>query len=388
MLENRSRVLLFVDWFLPGYKAGGPIKSIAGLVTAMNGKQDIDIITRDRDFKGETSYEGITRDEWVQWSNGIRVCYLTPGLNLSLIRKLTKGQNYGVIYTNSFFSFHYSIKIRFMFLAGMLKAKKFVVAPRGELKRAALNVKAWKKDLFLSLAKRLGIYKGVTWHSTSGIETTDIHNIFGYAAKTKQLSNFSPLKTSRNQLLRKQSGILRIVFLSRIIEYKNLAFALDVLAGIHLLENEKIIFDIYGPLESESYWQECSQKIKGMLTPQMQIAYKGEVKGEEVVKVFSQYHLFIFPTLGENFGHVIAESLIAGTPVLVSDKTPWRRLQQEHAGWDFPLDRIDAFRTVVADMLKMDNEAFVQQSAAVKRYAANKINNQETIENYLQLFNS
>jgi glycosyltransferase involved in cell wall biosynthesis len=40
--------------------------------------------------------------------------------------------------------------------------------------------------------------------------------------------------------------------------------------------------------------------------------------------VFRQYDLFVFPTRGENFGHVIIESLSVGTPVLLSDRTPWR----------------------------------------------------------------
>ena len=30
------------------------------------------------------------------------------------------------------------------------------------------------------------------------------------------------------------------------------------------------------------------------------------------------------PTRGENFGHAIFESLQVGTPVLLSDQTPWR----------------------------------------------------------------
>lgn len=36
------------------------------------------------------------------------------------------------------------------------------------------------------------------------------------------------------------------------------------------------------------------------------------------------YDLFVFPTLGENFGHVVIESLSAGTPVFMSNTTPWK----------------------------------------------------------------
>ena len=38
---------------------------------------------------------------------------------------------------------------------------------------------------------------------------------------------------------------------------------------------------------------------------------------------FSEYDAFVFPTRGENFGHVIAESLSASCPVVCTDQTPW-----------------------------------------------------------------
>ena len=33
----------------------------------------------------------------------------------------------------------------------------------------------------------------------------------------------------------------------------------------------------------------------------------------------------VFPTRGENFGHVIPEALSAGTPILLSDQTHWEQ---------------------------------------------------------------
>jgi glycosyltransferase involved in cell wall biosynthesis len=45
---------------------------------------------------------------------------------------------------------------------------------------------------------------------------------------------------------------------------------------------------------------------------------------DDVPGTFAQYDLFAFPSRGENFGHVVLESLSVGTPVLVSDRTPWK----------------------------------------------------------------
>src|SRR5690606_40056963 len=63
----------------------------------------------------------------------------------------------------------------------------------------------------------------------------------------------------------------------------------------------------------------------------------------EVPKMLAEYDLFFFPTLGENFGHVIAESLSVGTPLLLSNTTPWINLEYYGVGKDIDLKNIDEF---------------------------------------------
>jgi glycosyltransferase involved in cell wall biosynthesis len=53
------------------------------------------------------------------------------------------------------------------------------------------------------------------------------------------------------------------------------------------------------------------------------VTYRGELPHKDVKTTFGSYELFYFPTLGENFGHVIAESLSSSCPVLCLDTTPW-----------------------------------------------------------------
>jgi len=55
----------------------------------------------------------------------------------------------------------------------------------------------------------------------------------------------------------------------------------------------------------------------------VRVSYCGVVRPAEVQAVFALYDAFILPTLGENFGHAIGESLSAGCPVLCSQLTPW-----------------------------------------------------------------
>ena len=57
----------------------------------------------------------------------------------------------------------------------------------------------------------------------------------------------------------------------------------------------------------------------------VKVVYKGTALPNKINRTLSKYDLFILPSRGESYGHVVLESLIAGTPVVVSDKTPWKK---------------------------------------------------------------
>lgn len=84
------------------------------------------------------------------------------------------------------------------------------------------------------------------------------------------------------------------------------------------------------------------------------VSYKGSVSYDKVSDIFENYHLFFLPTHGENFGHVILESLSSGCPVLISDQTPWRDLENYGCGWALPLNAPEAFKEVITRCVYMD----------------------------------
>ena len=73
-MESKPKVLIFVDWFLPGYKAGGPIKSVANIVQSLKEELDFSIVTSNTDFGETEPYTGIQPNEWLQ-QDGFRVMY-------------------------------------------------------------------------------------------------------------------------------------------------------------------------------------------------------------------------------------------------------------------------------------------------------------------------
>jgi glycosyltransferase involved in cell wall biosynthesis len=143
---------------------------------------------------------------------------------------------------------------------------------------------------------------------------------------------------------------------------KNLEGALRILA----MTSMPIILDIYGNQESAAYWKEC-ERLMHELPPHVTVTYHGNVPSDDVITVMASYDLFFLPTLGESFGHVILEALLAGCPVLISDRTPWRQLKEKHAGYELSLDRPEAFAETLEKFAAMDDAQFREWSDAAAR---------------------
>ena len=53
---SKKKILIFIDWYLPGYKAGGPIQSVANLVANLKEEFEFSIVTRDTDYCEKLPY--------------------------------------------------------------------------------------------------------------------------------------------------------------------------------------------------------------------------------------------------------------------------------------------------------------------------------------------
>ena len=240
-----------------------------------------------------------------------------------------------VLYLNSLFDPVYTLRVLLCRIFPDVPMNPVVVAPRGELSPGALGLKWWKKVSFLAIAKFAKLYRNIQWHASTEDEARLIRRQFRVEDEVVIARNLPamPDNSSSTGSEDNWTGPLRIVFLSRISRKKNLNFALSVLSCC----NKPIEFDIWGTLEDADYWKECQAIIQTM-PENVQVRYLGAADHDKVPQIMVKYDLFFLPTLGENYGHVIAEALTAGTPVLLSDATPWRNLKSDGVGWDLPLD--------------------------------------------------
>lgn len=364
-------ILTIVSHFLPGYKAGGPIRSVANLIAWLGDEFHFDVLTRDRDLGDKKPYPGASPGTWNAVGKA-RVMYLSPGqLDPWRWKGLLRSLEYDVLLLNGFFE-RLSVQTLFLRRVGLAGWQPVILAPRGEFSPSALTLKPSKKRAYIRLAQMMGLWQNVIWLATSEVETQQIRLALGLGEDALNIhvapNLVSPTAHRPSPAIArsKTPGDLRIGFVSRISRMKNLDYALGLLPGIV----GNVVFDVYGPAEDKVYLEEC-KALTASLPSNTLVNYHGPISTENVSTVLSNAHLFLLPTRGENFGHVIQEALSAGCPVLISDRTPWRNLEQERAGFDLPLEQPDRFREILQFFVDMDEPTHQMWCAGAQAYMRN-----------------
>lgn len=368
-MRTRPAILVLTGCYLPGYLGGGPLRTISNIVDNLHGDFDFCILTSDRDLGEATPYPGIDGAVWHPVGNAW-VRYLSPAdQRPANLWRVIAETNHDLLYLNSFFSPRFTIGPLLGRRLGRLPRRPVLLAPRGEFSSGALDLKRLKKRVYLSVAKLGGLVQGVHWEATSPWETADIVRTIGPIAQPNiiEANNLSsPPPELLPELATNTAPTLHVAFVSRISPMKNLDYALAVLQQVVV----PVVFNIYGPQEDRAYWAHC-QTLISQLPTHVQAVYHGPLTPGQVSGAMAANDLFFLPTRGENFGHVIAEALSVGTPVLISDQTPWRDLAAAGLGHDLPLAEPGAFVRVIEATAALDlvqrREQRVRAHAAMRQ---------------------
>jgi glycosyltransferase involved in cell wall biosynthesis len=385
MIESKHIVLTLCSYYLPGYKGGGCTRAVANLIAQLGDKFCFKVVTRDRDLGETNSYPAVQANSWGN-VDFAEVLYLDPkSLSFGKLRSIICRTEHQVLYLNSFFSTDFPVKILLLRKLRLIPNLPLILAPRGEFSPKALALKSIKKRVYLTFAKIVGLYDGLIWQATSLDELSDIIRETGKNSLVVIAPELpSPIVKEIDSLVinDKVNGILNILFLSRICRIKNLIGALKMLKGL----KGSINFNIYGPIEDDDYWQECQQVINSLDT-NIQVQYHGAVSSDKVSNVMQSHDIFFLPTLGESFGYVILEALLAGCPILISDQTIWRDLAQKGIGWDLSLDRTDLFKIVLQQCVDMDTTTYAQWSQKAREHGMEYSSNKAVVAENMILFN-
>lgn len=370
----KPRILVFCDFYLPGFKAGGGMWTVVNLVDRFYDRYDFFVVTRNYDSRDDTEpYTSVRTGEWNSVGNA-KVYYATSELiNQHNFASLIRDVAPAAVFLNSVFC---TLSVKFLMLRrrGRVADLPVILAPCGELSKAALSIRGYKKQTFLKTAGIAGLFRGVLWKASTELEQAEIKSVVGKNTEImiapdlpprEILPNFDPTAKAR-----KDPGAVTFCFVSRVVRKKNLHFLLQAMKP---LSKGKITLKIVGPLEDEAYWNECREIIE-TFPVNINVEIVGGVRYEAVLNHLIASHFFVLPTLNENFGYVFVEAMAAGCPLVISDRTIWNEIAEHGAGYALPIDASADWTSKLQECVEMPDTSYRRMSAAAREYSVAWLN--------------
>ncbi len=380
----KKTILIFYDYFLPGFKAGGPVQSLANLIIALQDEYQFFVITSAYDLGAVVPYATIQTNQWnslLIGDNKIQTWYADSKINYTAYAEIIKSIETDFVFFNCMYSYRF-------FLYPLLNKKKlfkghtkFIISPRGILRPGSLAVKSGKKKVYLFLLKQIMLLRNCSWHATGMEEVKAIQKYFGRKVSIYNLSNIPKVPLITIQRTNKKEKVLKLVHLSLIAPVKNIKTLIQVLVEC----KQCILLDIYGPVKDENYWQDCKQALL-LLPANITVVYKGDLQPNNVQQTLQEYDSLISLTAGENFGHALFESLSVGRPIITSYFTPWNNLEEKHAGWNVDINNKDSISNLLEELAAKTNEEWQLYCNAAHELAVGYFEEQNFKESYQKLF--
>lgn len=376
-----KKILIVNAYYYPGYRSGGPQQSMMNLVDVFGEQCEFYILTHNHDFGVTAPYENVKHNCWVTVGKA-KVFYSSRDkYSMGFLRKFV--EPFDIIYLCEPYQEH-SYKLLFLNKQRKIHGK-IILAPMGCFSDGALSQKALKKAVFWKVFQFLKLYRNIEWSFTSELEKKEAVNVlYEKCIQKYMIAEDLPRKYidfSQSKDTGKQRGTLKIVFLSRICPQKNLLYAIQVISKL----KGKIIFDIYGTIEDRNYWEKCEKLLRNL--PKNVIwNYRNSVEAEKILNVFKKYDVFLFPTLGENFGHVIYEALVAGCVTVISDQTPWMDLQENGCGHSIALKDENRYVKCLQSYVDLSTEEMKSCQLCAMQLAERKYQSSVSTSGYRKLF--
>lgn len=364
---------MFTDWFIPGYKAGGPIKSVHDMIRLLAKNYQIHVVTRNTDWMDAEPYP-LEADAWIEYS-GIRVMYLSKhylNYNLRLLKAIKRED---VVFFNGIYSLQFN-SLPILRLLVQSSRPSMIISARGMLNPNALALKPMRKRLILGLMKILGVEFKSVFHAASKLEEKSIRQVFPNA-RVKRASNIPAFPNWEKAKL-DAYHLYRFISIGRISKVKNTDFLIDV-----FLDHEKGKLSLVGSTDDEIYHENCQKEI---LKSHGRIQLSGPLSPNILAQEWEHYGFFISCTSGENFGHAIIESLANGVPVIISDRTPWNDIESFGAGWVISLDDKTRWTEILRQSSDLSIEQYEQMRRNALNYVKHKFDADQIRQHYLNLF--
>lgn len=258
--------------------------------------------------------------------------------------------------------------------------KPIIISPRGELFNAANKRKTFIKKVvfwFYSLIKNK-----VSFHATAKSEEQLIKEYFG-EVKVEIQPNFIKA-TYLDKNVNSQKDFL---FLGRINPIKNIHLLIEAASKSKLFmkSTSKIILAGEARLEYEINYLDELKFLISKLGIQEKVVFKGHIAGEFKEKLLNQSYFLVLPSESENFGNVVLESLMAGTPVIASLGTPWESLNDNRAGY-WVESTLESLIDVLNKALVMTESDYIEYSNNAKKLVRSSFDIESPANKWVEIY--
>lgn len=306
-----------------GINAGGPSRTVPALcdaVVASGASVDVQIATTSGGGFGENTEPRLTAVNSL--SHRSRLSAKTRFLERNLEEWLQDGNDLSTFILHD----HGQWLGMNRASAGTARRKqcKRVISPRGMLTPWSLSNSRLRKQVAWLLYGARDFHEATVIHATSDLEAEELRRL-GAKQPIAIIPNGVETIPSFD---RKEGKPNRAVFMSRFHPKKGLKELVSVWRRMQVTDWELLLA---GPDES-SLVDELA------LSDEESIQYIGPVSGIEKWQLLENASVFVLPSHSENFGVVVAEALMAGTPVITTHGTPWQSLVENRCGWWIPMN--------------------------------------------------
>lgn len=214
-----------------------------------------------------------------------------------------------------------------------------IIAPRGMLAPPALRFSKLKKKIFWHLLQRSVFRRADCIHATSEQEYLELRQ-FGIPNPIAVIPNGVDIPIRSNVERNGAENERIFVSLGRLHAKKGLDRLIIAWSRVcRDFPNAKL--KIVGSSE-RGYAETLHALVAATRAERVEIS--GPLEGAAKEDLLRAGHVFVLPTLNENFGLVVAEALAAGLPVISTKGAPWSGLIAHDCGWwiDHGVDPLEA----------------------------------------------
>ncbi len=188
----------------------------------------------------------------------------------------------------------------------------YVLHSIGQLQQWGLQRSAWRKKLMLRLIENANLRGASLLQATSPLEAHDIARL-GLNSRIRVIPLGVPSQPPATHP--PQPG--QLLFLSRLHHKKRLEVLLQALALVRRLQ-PSLSWTLTIAGSGDPAYQARLQKLSQRLGLEQYCHWAGFVSGRDKLELLQSSDWFVLPSAAENFAIAAAESLAAGTPVILS----------------------------------------------------------------------